>query len=75
MPRMEPPERFRPMLRAGSAHWPMTVCWADFLARGPHAGRGVVMVGRWAERGEAVSSVRAGSEEKLEMKGISRRLS
>jgi len=40
-------------LRAGSRQWPMTVCWADFLTRGAGAGRGLVMVGRWAEPGEA----------------------
>lgn len=40
-------------LREGSRQWPMTVCWADFLTKGPRAGRGIVMVGRWAERGEA----------------------
>jgi len=40
-------------LRAGSQQWPMTVCWADFLISGPRAGRGLVMVGRWAEPGEA----------------------
>ena len=40
-------------LREGSSRWPMTVCWADFLTRGAHAGRGIVMVGRWAEPGEA----------------------
>ena len=40
-------------LREGSQRWPMTVCWADFLTRGPGAGRGVVMVGRWAEPDEA----------------------
>ena len=33
--------------------WPFTVCWADFLLRGPGAGRGVVMKGRWAQPGEA----------------------
>ena len=33
--------------------WPMTVCWADFLARGPKAGRGLLMKGRWAEPSEA----------------------
>jgi FAD/FMN-containing dehydrogenase len=42
-------------LREGSKGWPMTVSWADFLIRGPQAGRGIVMVGRWAERGEAPS--------------------
>ncbi len=33
--------------------WPMTVCWADFLARGSKAGRGLLMKGRWAEAAEA----------------------
>ena len=33
--------------------WPFTVCWADFLIRGPHAGRGIIMKGRWADPKEA----------------------
>jgi decaprenylphospho-beta-D-ribofuranose 2-oxidase len=33
--------------------WPFTVCWADFLTRGRHAGRGVLMKGRWADPAEA----------------------
>jgi decaprenylphospho-beta-D-ribofuranose 2-oxidase len=41
-------------LREGSKRWPMTVCWADFLTRGPQAGRGLVMLGRWAEPSEAL---------------------
>lgn len=40
-------------LREGSRQWPMTVCWSDFLNKGPRAGRGIVMMGRWAEPGEA----------------------
>jgi len=33
--------------------WPSTVCWADFLAHGPKAGRGLLMKGRWADPSEA----------------------
>jgi decaprenylphospho-beta-D-ribofuranose 2-oxidase len=40
-------------LHAAGKAWPMTVCWADFLNRGPHYGRGLLMKGRWAEPGEA----------------------
>ncbi|MDH3785633.1 MAG: FAD-binding oxidoreductase, partial [Acidobacteriota bacterium] len=32
---------------------PMTVAWADALAGGGSMGRGIVIGGRWAERGEA----------------------
>ena len=40
--------------RLGEAtSWPFTVCWADLLAPGRAAGRGIVMKGRWAEPGEA----------------------
>jgi FAD/FMN-containing dehydrogenase len=38
---------------AAATGWPFTVCWADLLAPGPAAGRGIVMKGRWAEPGEA----------------------
>ncbi|HVN84131.1 MAG TPA: FAD-binding oxidoreductase [Candidatus Binatia bacterium] len=36
-------------LQEAGKKWPMTVCWADFLIRGPGAGRGLIMSGRWAE--------------------------
>ncbi|MGH7789263.1 MAG: FAD-binding oxidoreductase, partial [Candidatus Binatia bacterium] len=40
-------------LEATGKTWPMTVCWNDMLADGPRLGRGLLMVGRWAEPGEA----------------------
>ncbi|MBI4517999.1 MAG: FAD-binding oxidoreductase [Deltaproteobacteria bacterium] len=40
-------------LRQAGRRFPMTVCWADFLTRGPGAGRGVITSGRWAEPAEA----------------------
>ena len=40
-------------LQEAGKKWPMTVCWADFLTRGPAAGRGMIMSGRWAEPHEA----------------------
>ena len=42
-------------LAAASAKWPFTVAWSDLLARGGSFGRGVLLSGRWAERGEAAS--------------------
>ena len=44
-------------LRASSREWPMTVCWADCLVTGPHAGRGLVIRGRWAAPDEAPATV------------------
>ena len=38
--------------RAGE-HWPYTVCWSDYLARGAKRGRGILIKGRWAEPREA----------------------
>lgn len=40
------------LLEAGKT-WPYTVCWADLLAAGPAAGRGLLIKGRWAEPSEA----------------------
>jgi FAD/FMN-containing dehydrogenase len=40
-------------LRQAAAEWPYTVGWIDGLARGSRLGRGVLIRGRWAERGEA----------------------
>jgi FAD/FMN-containing dehydrogenase len=40
-------------LRSASATWPMTVAWIDTSAQGAHAGRGIVMRGRWATAAEA----------------------
>lgn len=42
-----------PALQAAGAQWPFTVAWADFLNPPPTCGRGVLMVGRWAEPSEA----------------------
>ena len=33
--------------------WPMTVSWVDTVARGKSMGRGILFVGRWAEKDEA----------------------
>lgn len=40
-------------LLEASGTWPFTVAWVDCLKRGAQRGRGIVMGGRWAERGEA----------------------
>ena len=40
-------------LKEAAAHWPMTMGWIDCLSRGSRMGRGILMKGRWAERGEA----------------------
>lgn len=40
-------------LKAVSQDWPMTVSWIDTSVRGPKAGRGIVMKGRWATAEEA----------------------
>ncbi|MBW2280887.1 MAG: FAD-binding oxidoreductase [Deltaproteobacteria bacterium] len=40
-------------LEAASAEWPMTMAWIDTTSRGRALGRGVVIVGRWAEPDEA----------------------
>jgi FAD/FMN-containing dehydrogenase len=39
-------------LRAARDAWPMTVAWIDTSASGAHAGRGIVMSGRWATADE-----------------------
>jgi decaprenylphospho-beta-D-ribofuranose 2-oxidase len=44
-------------LNSASEDWPMTVAWIDTSIRGPSAGRGIVMRGRWAEAGEAPAHV------------------
>ncbi|HYD49880.1 MAG TPA: FAD-binding oxidoreductase [Terriglobales bacterium] len=40
-------------LREAGSKWPFTVTWADLLERGPSMGRGLLMVGRWAQPDEA----------------------
>lgn len=36
-----------------SRKWPFTKCWFDSTKRGPTMGRGISIVGRWAQPGEA----------------------
>jgi FAD/FMN-containing dehydrogenase len=40
-------------LRAASRTWPFTVAWVDCTARGGAMGRGILILGRWAEAHEA----------------------
>lgn len=40
-------------LKEAGESWPYTLCWVDLLARGDALGRGILMLGRWAEPGEA----------------------
>jgi decaprenylphospho-beta-D-ribofuranose 2-oxidase len=40
-------------LLEASRSWPLTKCWFDSTKRGPAMGRGIAIVGRWAEAGEA----------------------
>ncbi len=40
-------------LLEASRHWPYTVGWSDCLAPGARLGRGILIVGRWAEASEA----------------------
>ena len=40
-------------LKEAAGSWPMTVAWADCLARGKGLGRGILIKGHWAEPGEA----------------------
>ncbi len=40
-------------LNAAGEDWPMTVAWVDTSVPGPAAGRGIVIVGRWATPDEA----------------------
>jgi decaprenylphospho-beta-D-ribofuranose 2-oxidase len=44
-------------LQTASRHWPFTVLWSDFLPTGSGFGRGVLMMGRWAEPHEAPRGV------------------
>jgi decaprenylphospho-beta-D-ribofuranose 2-oxidase len=44
-------------LQEAGRHWIYTVCWADFLAGGRNLGRGTLMMGRWAEPGQAPRGV------------------
>lgn len=36
-----------------SKEWPLTKCWFDSTKRGPSLGRGIAIVGRWAQQDEA----------------------
>lgn len=47
-------------LREASAEWPYTVSWVDCFSRGRSFGRGVLILGRWAEPHEAPQSPPAG---------------
>ena len=40
-------------LKDAARDWPMTVGWVDCLARGASLGRGILMMGRWANADEA----------------------
>lgn len=40
-------------LAEASSNWPMTMAWVDTSSRGAAFGRGIVIVGRWAETSEA----------------------
>lgn len=40
-------------LAGAGRRWPYTVLWNDLLAGGPRLGRGQLIVGRWADPGEA----------------------
>jgi FAD/FMN-containing dehydrogenase len=46
-------DEFVTALKASAAEWPFTMGWIDCLSGGPHAGRGVLIVGRWATPDEA----------------------
>jgi FAD/FMN-containing dehydrogenase len=49
-------------LRAARDAWPMTVAWIDTSVTGAHAGRGIVMSGRWATADEARDRKKPGKE-------------
>ncbi len=44
-------------LKRSAKEWPFTVGWLDGMARGRSLGRGVLSRGRWAEPGEAPTSL------------------
>jgi decaprenylphospho-beta-D-ribofuranose 2-oxidase len=46
-------EMFVERLEQNAAQWPFTVGWIDCLARGKALGRGILIMGRWAEPHEA----------------------
>ena len=46
-------DEFQDALEAAAPEWPYTMGWIDGLARGDNLGRGILMTGRWAERGVA----------------------
>jgi FAD/FMN-containing dehydrogenase len=45
------------VMREASARWPFTMAWLDTTARGRALGRGIVIVGRYAEPDEAPADV------------------
>jgi len=49
-------------LRAARDAWPMTVAWIDTSIGGAHAGRGIVMSGRWATAEETRGRKKPGKE-------------
>jgi len=51
--RIDDLEAFVAGLKAAARDWPFTVGWIDCLSGGRHMGRGILLRGRWAERGEA----------------------
>jgi decaprenylphospho-beta-D-ribofuranose 2-oxidase len=42
-------------LKEAGKQWPFTVAWIDTIATGKELGRGILYVGRWAEKNEAPS--------------------
>jgi FAD/FMN-containing dehydrogenase len=51
--RIDDIDHFIDALRAAAPVFPFSVGWIDCLSRGKHMGRGILDVGRWAERHEA----------------------
>jgi decaprenylphospho-beta-D-ribofuranose 2-oxidase len=44
-------------LKEAGKQWPFTVAWIDTIATGKNLGRGILYVGRWAEKNEAPDSL------------------
>jgi FAD/FMN-containing dehydrogenase len=40
-------------IKEAGESWPYTLCWVDLLARGDALGRGILIIGRWAQPDEA----------------------